>query len=160
MGARLAMAFIIVLGLAAWLSAAPAKPQLTDAGVYEVNYEIDKAGGIVVKSIRLSEPTEELSARPGVAFGVCLGLSKEIGLPPQAGYLYPEGGDKDARFWGVETSFERQGRPTRFYGFVFGAKSSPVPGTYGVTLYRADDGSLLARQLFKVVAAKAKEGGQ
>jgi hypothetical protein len=160
MGKRLAVGLIILALLGLWLrqsGAASDGPQLSDAGLYEVNYEIDK-GGLRVKSIRLAEATQEIAARPGVAFGVCC---PEQPQPLQAGYVHPEGAGTEGRFWGVETSFNHDGRQEHFYGFIFEKGSRPEPGTYAVALYRAEDGSLVARQLFKVVAeagkGKAKE---
>jgi hypothetical protein len=156
MGKRLAALLMSAVVLAAAPSTAGDKPKLTDAGVYSVTYEVDGTGSLKLKTIRLTQATQRVVARPGVAFGVCCQQLLIKGQRPQAGYLRPEDTSSKARFWGVETDFSREGSgPRRFYGFVFEKGSRPVPGTYAVNLYRADDGSLLARQVFEVVGEKA-----
>jgi len=148
MGRGMATALVCLALLAACPAAAGGKPQLSDAGLYEVSYQIDK-GNLVLQQVRLLQATQEVAARDGVAFGVrCRQVQ---GQPLQAGYLHP-GEVKESRFWGVEGAFDREGGAEHFYGFVFEPGSRPVPGAYAVNLYRADDGSLVARQLFQVVA--------
>lgn len=161
MGKRLA-ALLIAVVLAAAPSTAGEKPKLTDAGVYSVTYEADGTGSLNLKTIRLTQATREVVARPGVAFGVCCQQLLINGQRPQAGYLRPEDASSKARFWGVEKDFSREGSGAqRFYGFVFEKGSRPVPGVYAVNLYRADDGSLLARQVFEVVGEpKAPASGR
>ena len=152
MGKRLAAALICVLALAATGWGAAEKPELRDAGIYDVTYEIDGAGALSVKSLRLLSATQEVIGRPGIAFGVCAPLVEANGLPLQAGFRHPEDTRATGRFWGVETGFRQDdSAPMRFYGFVFEEGTTPVPGLYAIRLYRPDDGSLVASQGFKII---------
>ena len=109
MGKSLTAGLICLLCLALAAAAAAAdKPQLSDAGIYDVAYDIDAAGSLTVKKIRLTAATTEIVARPGVCFGVCSAEVLIKGQPLQAGYLHPEA-SASGRFWGVETGFSREG---------------------------------------------------
>jgi hypothetical protein len=152
MGKGLAAALLGVLMLAALSWAADDKPQFSKAGLYEIIYELDDTGNITVKKLSLAEAGDKIEAAPGIAFGVCCPEIKIKGQVPQAGFAHPRS-DSNARFCGVESAFKLEdSRPQRFYGFIFDQKVTPAPGLYAVTLFRADDGSLLGRQTFTVVA--------
>jgi hypothetical protein len=151
-----ALVCALVLTGVAW---AEERPELTGAGIYEVDYSVEGTGNITLKSIKLTTATSEIAARPGVAFGVCLKDLLFKGQPVQPGYFHPEAKLQKGRFWGVQSGFKHQGAPENFYGFVFDKDAPPAPGVYGILIYRPDDGSLIARQVFNVVEKPAGAAG-
>jgi hypothetical protein len=154
---RLALALTLVLVLASVALAADGKPELLDAGIYQVTYEKGPSG-LTIKTLSLEQAGDSVTARTGISFGVRCENPQLGDVLLQAGYQCPEVSSSKETFWGVDQLMRAEGeKPCRFYGFVFEPGHGPVPGSYAVNLYRADDGSLVARQTFKVTTASGSE---